>query len=329
MVAGDLHRSAVERRTSVTGLGPLRFNNLSTRDGCHRVNYGHDIRMGPCPELLREPHRVPAPRAVARAGRDRSRVPPPASRATRSRPLVARAGPGGRARARRARVKVESSRLGLPSFKILGASWAIYRLLVDRLGTSPSGRPRRAPRRARPARPAHARRRDRRQPRPRRRPHGPPARLRARILVPAGTAAARIAGIESEGATVDGGRRHLRRRGRARRPRSRPTTCSSCRTRRGRATPTSPRRDRGIRHDLRRGRRAARRRAPDLVVVPMGVGALTAAVVAHYSAARDRGAVEPLARGVRAALGRGRPPGRSCPDRTTRSWPGSTAAPSR
>ncbi|HEX6263023.1 MAG TPA: pyridoxal-phosphate dependent enzyme, partial [Actinomycetota bacterium] len=31
-------------------------------------------------------------------------------------------------------VKDESRRLGLPSFKILGASWATYRTLVERLG---------------------------------------------------------------------------------------------------------------------------------------------------------------------------------------------------
>ena len=31
-------------------------------------------------------------------------------------------------------VKDESERLGLPSFKILGASWAVYRALVDHLG---------------------------------------------------------------------------------------------------------------------------------------------------------------------------------------------------
>src|SRR5688572_16245738 len=31
-------------------------------------------------------------------------------------------------------LKDESSRLGLPSFKILGASWAIYRSLTQRLG---------------------------------------------------------------------------------------------------------------------------------------------------------------------------------------------------
>jgi diaminopropionate ammonia-lyase len=34
-------------------------------------------------------------------------------------------------------VKDESYRLGLPSFKILGASWAVYRLLVGRLGHEP------------------------------------------------------------------------------------------------------------------------------------------------------------------------------------------------
>ena len=34
-------------------------------------------------------------------------------------------------------LKDESSRLGLPAFKMLGASWATYRLLVDRLGFEP------------------------------------------------------------------------------------------------------------------------------------------------------------------------------------------------
>ena len=37
-------------------------------------------------------------------------------------------------------VKDESTRLGLPAFKILGASWAIYRMLVDRLGHEPEWR---------------------------------------------------------------------------------------------------------------------------------------------------------------------------------------------
>ncbi len=36
-------------------------------------------------------------------------------------------------------VKVESNRLGLPSFKMLGASWATYRALVERTGMSTQG----------------------------------------------------------------------------------------------------------------------------------------------------------------------------------------------
>ena len=37
-------------------------------------------------------------------------------------------------------IKDESRRLALPSFKILGASWAVYRLLVERLGHEPEWR---------------------------------------------------------------------------------------------------------------------------------------------------------------------------------------------
>jgi diaminopropionate ammonia-lyase len=37
----------------------------------------------------------------------------------------------------RMRIKDESSRLGLPSFKILGASWATYQLLIGRIGQEP------------------------------------------------------------------------------------------------------------------------------------------------------------------------------------------------
>jgi diaminopropionate ammonia-lyase len=100
-------------------------------------------------------------------------------------------------------VKVESERLGLPAFKILGASWATYRLLASRLGHEPSWST------IDELRAALA-------------PLGPltlvaatdgnhgravarVARLLgygARILVPAGTAQARIDGIESEGAEV-------------------------------------------------------------------------------------------------------------------------------
>jgi diaminopropionate ammonia-lyase len=101
-------------------------------------------------------------------------------------------------------VKDESGRLGLPSFKILGASWATFRALVERLGEEPAdwrtvGD---LAERAAGLRPMtlsaatdgnHGRAVARM------------ARLLgfgARIFVPEGTAGARIAAIESEGAPV-------------------------------------------------------------------------------------------------------------------------------
>jgi diaminopropionate ammonia-lyase len=100
-------------------------------------------------------------------------------------------------------VKDESSRLGLPAFKILGASWASYRLLVDRLRHEPAWsdvdelRAAFAPLGAFTFVTAtdgnHGR--------------GVARVARwlgydARVLVPAGTARARIDRIASEGATV-------------------------------------------------------------------------------------------------------------------------------
>lgn len=100
-------------------------------------------------------------------------------------------------------VKDESSRLGLPSFKILGASWATYRLLVGRLGVEPDWGDI-ADLRAAIAPLGHltlAAATDGN--------HGRAVAhvarwlgLGARIFVPEGTAAARITGIRSEGATV-------------------------------------------------------------------------------------------------------------------------------
>jgi diaminopropionate ammonia-lyase len=101
-------------------------------------------------------------------------------------------------------VKDESSRLGLPAFKMLGASWATYRALVDRLGrdvepwsTVDELRERLAP--LQPVTLATATDGN----------HGRAvarmARLTgcaARIWVPEHTAAARIEAIESEGARV-------------------------------------------------------------------------------------------------------------------------------
>lgn len=101
------------------------------------------------------------------------------------------------------RVKDESSRLGLPSFKILGASYAIYRALGERLGGIGDWagvgdlRERVAP--LRPLTLVAATDGN----------HGRAVARMARLLglgasvyVPAGTAAARIAAIEGEGAAV-------------------------------------------------------------------------------------------------------------------------------
>ena len=101
-------------------------------------------------------------------------------------------------------VKDESSRLGLPAFKILGASWATYRVLCDRLGEEPSWSTlddlaavvadRLGPLRLVAATDGN---------------HGRAVArmakllgLSATILVPDGTADARIDGIASEGAEV-------------------------------------------------------------------------------------------------------------------------------
>jgi diaminopropionate ammonia-lyase len=118
-------------------------------------------------------------------------------------PLIDAAGIAGELGARHVYVKDESSRLGLPAFKILGASWATYRVLVERLGHEPSWDG------VDELRGALA-------------PLGPltlvaatdgnhgravarVARLlgyASHILVPAGTSPARIDGIASEGASV-------------------------------------------------------------------------------------------------------------------------------
>lgn len=100
-------------------------------------------------------------------------------------------------------VKDESSRLGLPAFKMLGASWATYRSLVERLGFEPEWTTLDELATALdPLRPLtlcsatdgnHGRAVAR------------TARLlgfAARIFVPSGTAGARITAIEGEGATV-------------------------------------------------------------------------------------------------------------------------------
>jgi diaminopropionate ammonia-lyase len=102
-------------------------------------------------------------------------------------------------------VKDESSRMGLPAFKILGASWAVYRALSERLGEDPEPWETvedLAERFAslRPLTLATATDGN----------HGRAVArmarllgLQARIYVPAGTAPARMAAIASEGAEVE------------------------------------------------------------------------------------------------------------------------------
>jgi diaminopropionate ammonia-lyase len=101
-------------------------------------------------------------------------------------------------------VKVEADRLGLPSFKILGASWAVYRALDEHTGGLPPWKNLDELRRALdPYRPlALAAATDGN--------HGRAVAgmaallgLDARIFVPAGTAAARIDGILGEGASCE------------------------------------------------------------------------------------------------------------------------------
>src|SRR5919106_2711608 len=101
-------------------------------------------------------------------------------------------------------VKVESNRLGLPSFKILGASWGVYRALDKRIGGLPEWDDLDGLRRALdPHRPlALAAATDGNHGRAVAR-MGALLDLGARIFVPAGTAQARVDAILSEGASCD------------------------------------------------------------------------------------------------------------------------------
>ena len=117
----------------------------------------------------------------------------PRSPGTRRRRCATCRGRGG-ARAAAVLVKDESDRLGLPAFKVLGASWAVERALRE-------------------ARDAHAGRRQRGQPRPRRRPRRRAARAALPDL-PAGTRrAGAAAGDRRRGRGGRRGRRRLRGRG--------------------------------------------------------------------------------------------------------------------
>lgn len=184
-------------------------------------------------------------------------------------------------------VKDESERLGLPSFKILGASWAVHRALVRHVGATLEEIPtfdrlREIVAGARPLTLAAATDGN----------HGRAVArmaallgLDARIYVPADMVCARIAAIEGEGATVtivDGGYDDAVRR-------SAQDAGKRCLV----ISDTSwPGYDEvpawviegystifvEIDEALRRDQWAQ----PDVVVVPIGVGALAAAVIRHY-----------------------------------------------
>ncbi len=199
-------------------------------------------------------------------------------------------------------VKDESERMGLPSFKVLGASWAIHRALVEHLGSSLEEIPtfdrlRAEVARARPLTLVAATDGN----------HGRAVAhlaallgLEARIYVPGDMVVARIAAIEGEGATVtviDGGYDDAMAR-----------SAQDAGERRLVISDTSwPGYERvpgwviegytTIFAEIDEALTEAGRGEPDIVVVPIGVGALAAAAVRHYwsrAASRPRLAgVEP------------------------------------
>jgi diaminopropionate ammonia-lyase len=192
-------------------------------------------------------------------------------------------------------VKVESERLGLPAFKILGASWAVYSLLVERLGDEPQWGTLDELRAAlTPLGPlTFAAATDGN--------HGRAVAHMAKLLgypaqifVPAGTADARISGIEEEGASVtvvDGS--YDDAVATAAKLASENVLVVSDTSWEGYTevprTVIAGYRTIFDEVDEQLGAEAR----PDLVVVPFGVGALTAAVVDHYSADALVVAVEP------------------------------------
>jgi diaminopropionate ammonia-lyase len=192
-------------------------------------------------------------------------------------------------------VKDESRRLGLPSFKILGASWAVYRLLVDRLGHEPEWRD------IHDLRAALV-------------PLGPVTLVAAtdgnhgravahmarllgyasRILVPAGTASARIDAIAGEGAsvTVVDGTYDDAVRASAALAADDVLVVSDTSWEGYTAVPLTVIEGYAtIFAEIDEQLAAA---PPDVVVVPMGVGALAAATVQHYASRATIVVVEPL-----------------------------------
>lgn len=193
---------------------------------------------------------------------------------------------------RRVLVKAESRRLGLPSFKVLGASWATYQALVDRLGGEPEwgsiDELAAAVADLRPLRLTAATDGN----------HGRAVAFMARklglgcdILVPKGTAVSRIDAIHDEGATVtviDGTYDDAVRRAAA----EASTSCLVIADTSDSLTDPAPARVidgyRTIFDEIDEELALRGLGQPDVVVIPVGVGALMAAAVTHYRT-RDTG----------------------------------------
>jgi diaminopropionate ammonia-lyase len=184
-------------------------------------------------------------------------------------------------------VKDESERLGLPSFKVLGASWAIYRALVEHLGATLEEIPsfdalREQVADARPLTLVAATDGN----------HGRAVAhmaallgLEARIYVPADMVPARIAAIEGQGATVtviDGGYDDAVER-------SAQDAGGRCLVISDTSWPGYERVPSWVIEgystifaEIDEALARDDREQPDVVVVPIGVGALAAAAVRHY-----------------------------------------------
>jgi diaminopropionate ammonia-lyase len=181
-------------------------------------------------------------------------------------------------------VKDEAERLGLPSFKVLGASWAVHRALVEHLGATLEEIPtfeelRERVASARPLTLAAGTDGN----------HGRAVAhiaallgLEARIYVPADMVPARIAAIEAEGAivtVVDGGYDDAVAR-------SAQDAGEHCLVISDTSWPGYERVPawviEGYSTIFAEIDEALEDGQPDLVVVPIGVGALAAAVVRHY-----------------------------------------------
>lgn len=197
---------------------------------------------------------------------------------------------------KRVLVKAETQRLGLPSFKILGASWASYRALCDHLGFDPEpwANINDLARRIGYLRPfSFAAATDGN--------HGRAVAFMARLLgfgchifVPAGTVPARIHAIQNEGATVtvvDGDYD-------AAVARSAEEASDKCLVISDTSWPgydVTPRRVvegySTIFMEIEQALAAAGVAAPDVVVVPVGVGAFMSAAVSYYRSRPWQGAL--------------------------------------